>query len=412
MSLFHLISILLVTVTFFSYLNFRYLKLPSSIGLMIVSLAFSVVLVIFEKLGFSFSGYAVDFIKLIHFKETLLDGMLAFLLFAGAQHVNLNSLKEEWLSISSLATIGIFLSTILMGISTFYIGVLFGIEIPLIYCLLFGALISPTDPIAVLGLLKTVEAPKKLNTLIAGESLFNDGVGVVVFIIILEMISSSIDVSAAHIFSVFAVEAVGGILLGLLLGYIAYVLLASIDDYLVEILITLALVTGGYSLASILHTSGPIVMVTAGLLIGNQGRSFAMSDKNREHIDKFWLLVDEILNAILFVLIGLEILIVTFNLNSVLAGVVIAILAIIIRFISVSVPILLTIFKNPLPKNMPFVLTWGGLRGGISIALALSVPVGPYRNTILIFTYSVVIISIIGQGLSFKKVLNRFPLVD
>ena len=412
MSLFHLISILLVTVTFFSYLNFRYLKLPSSIGLMIVSLAFSVVLVIFEKLGFSFSGYAVDFIKLIHFKETLLDGMLAFLLFAGAQHVNLNSLKEEWLSISSLATIGIFLSTILMGISTFYIGVLFGIEIPLIYCLLFGALISPTDPIAVLGLLKTVEAPKKLNTLIAGESLFNDGVGVVVFIIILEMISSSIDVSAAHIFSVFAVEAVGGILLGLLLGYIAYVLLASIDDYLVEILITLALVTGGYSLASILHTSGPIVMVTAGLLIGNQGRSFAMSDKTREHIDKFWLLVDEILNAILFVLIGLEILIVTFNLNSVLAGVVIAILAIIIRFISVSVPILLTIFKNPLPKNMPFVLTWGGLRGGISIALALSVPVGPYRNTILIFTYSVVIISIIGQGLSFKKVLNRFPLVD
>jgi len=379
---------------------------------MIVSLAFSVVLVIFEKLGFSFSGYAVDFIKLIHFKETLLDGMLAFLLFAGAQHVNLNSLKEEWLSISSLATIGIFLSTILMGISTFYIGVLFGIEIPLIYCLLFGALISPTDPIAVLGLLKTVEAPKKLNTLIAGESLFNDGVGVVVFIIILEMISSSIDVSAAHIFSVFAVEAVGGILLGLLLGYIAYVLLASIDDYLVEILITLALVTGGYSLASILHTSGPIVMVTAGLLIGNQGRSFAMSDKTREHIDKFWLLVDEILNAILFVLIGLEILIVTFNLNSVLAGVVIAILAIIIRFISVSVPILLTIFKNPLPKNMPFVLTWGGLRGGISIALALSVPVGPYRNTILIFTYSVVIISIIGQGLSFKKVLNRFPLVD
>jgi len=203
MSLFDLISILLVTVTFFSYLNFRYLKLPSSIGLMIVSLAFSVVLVIFEKLGFSFSDYAVDFIKLIHFKETLLDGMLAFLLFAGAQHVNLNSLKEEWLSISSLATIGVFLSTFLMGISTFYVGVLFGIDIPLIYCLLFGALISPTDPIAVLGLLKTVEAPKKLNTLIAGESLFNDGVGVVVFIIILEMISSSIDVSAAHIFSVF-----------------------------------------------------------------------------------------------------------------------------------------------------------------------------------------------------------------
>ena len=412
MSLFDLISTLLVTVTFFSYLNFRYLKLPSSIGLMIVSLAFSVLLVVLEKLGFSFSEYALRFIKLIHFKETLLDGMLAFLLFAGAQHVNLNSLKEEWLSISSLATIGIFLSTFLMGTSTYFVGVLFNIDIPFIYCLLFGALISPTDPIAVLGLLKTVDAPKKLNTLIAGESLFNDGVGVVVFIIILEMISSSIDVSAAHIFSVFAVEAVGGILLGLLLGYIAYVLLASIDDYLVEILITLALVTGGYSLAAILHTSGPIVMVTAGLLIGNQGRSFAMSDRTREHIDKFWLLVDEILNAILFVLIGLEILIVTFNLNSVLAGVLIAVSAIIIRFISVSVPILMTLFKSPLPKNMPFVLTWGGLRGGISIALALSVPEGPYRNTILIFTYSVVIISIIGQGLSFKRVLRKFPLFD
>lgn len=405
-----LIAILLVISAVFAYVNHRVLKLPTTIGLMTISLIFSLLLIATHSLGLPFEQQVERLLTELDFEEALMNGMLAFLLFAGAQHVRLSELKENWKSVGLLATFGVVLSTFLVATASFYLLHALGVEIGFIYCLLFGALISPTDPIAVLSLLKYSNAPRKLHITIAGESLFNDGVGVVVFVVILGVLVSGQPPAVSSIATIFGLEALGGIILGLVLGLVAFYMLKSIDNYLTEVLITLALVTGGYSLAIHLHTSGPIAMVVAGIIIGNQGRAFAMSDKTREHIDMFWLLTDEILNAVLFVIIGLEVLLISFSMSLLFAGAICALIILVARFISVSIPLWGIHRTDTFPKNTAAVLTWGGLRGGISVALALSIPAGPERVTILVLTYVVVVISVLGQGLTFNRFLKAFPV--
>jgi CPA1 family monovalent cation:H+ antiporter len=412
MAILNLAALLVTLAAVFSFINYRFIRLPTTIGLMLIALLLSVLLVIAGKLGLAeFHLQAQHILSQIDFNTTLMHGMLSFLLFAGALHVNLNELSEQKWVIASLATIGMLMSTFLIGTLSWYLLNWLEISLPFIYCLLFGALISPTDPIAVMGILKTVGAPKTLETKIAGESLFNDGVAVVVFIVLLSIATKSgtgseAEISAGHIALLFAEEAIGGIVYGFIIGFITYRMLKSVNNYQVEILLTLALVMGGYALATILHVSGPLAMVVAGLMIGNHGRQFAMSDITREHLDTFWQLIDEIFNAVLFVLLGLEVLILTFTENYLLAAVLLIPIVIVSRFVSVGVPVTLLRFKREFSPHVVKLLTWGGLRGGISIALALSLPQGSERELILTLTYIIVIFSIVGQGLTIGKLIR------
>ncbi len=406
MDIINILAILITTTALFSYINLRFIGLPISIGVMVMALCLSLLINALSWVGFHLEDYARAFLGQIDFDKTLLHGMLSFLLFAGALHININDLAERKWSIGALATVGTLISTFLVGTLTWLLLGWLGVHLTYLYCLLFGALISPTDPIAVLGILKTAGVPKSLETKIAGESLFNDGVGIVVFLIILELATGSHAVSAAHVGILFVQEALGGAVFGLLLGYLGYRMLKSIDNYQVEVLLTLALVTGGYALAGFLHTSGPIAMVCAGLLIGNQGRTLGMSPETRHRMDVFWELVDDILNAVLFVLIGLEILIVSVSTALWWALIPVIIVVLISRLTAISIPIsVLRWFKQLTPGAIP-ILTWGGLRGGISVALALSLPAGPERNVILTMAYSVVVFSIVVQGLSLKKIVK------
>jgi len=390
----------------FAYVNHRFIRLPTTIGIMLIALLLSLGLIVLGKLGlFEIREYAAGLIRSIDFHTTLMHGMLSFLLFAGALHININDLAREKWVIATLATVGIVISTLLVGGLSYVVLLLLGLNVPFIYCLLFGALISPTDPIAVLGILKTSAAPKSLETKIAGESLFNDGVGVVVFLVLFGIASGGEEQSVAEIGLMFLQEAVGGALFGLAIGYAAYLLLRGVDNYQVEVLITLALVMGGYALATGLHLSGAIAMVVAGLFIGNQGRLFAMSDQSRERLDTFWELMDEILNAVLFVLIGLEVLVLNFAAEYFLAALAIIPLVLVARFISVGVPIAIMKRFRSFTPNVIRIMTWGGLRGGISVALALSLPVSETREVILAMTYAVVLFSIIVQGLTIGRVI-------
>jgi CPA1 family monovalent cation:H+ antiporter len=402
MDIFEIIALLLTLTAIFSYANYRLIKLPVTIGVMLIALVFSLVLVALEQFGINLGDRAEDIMKGIDFNQTLMQGMLSFLLFAGALHVDLGDLAKQKIVILVLATVGVLISTFISGTLFYFAAQGFGYEISYAYGLLFGALISPTDPIAVLGILKKISVPKELETKIAGESLFNDGVGVVVFIVISEIAIGGAPVEFGHISLLFLEEAVGGILFGVVIGLIAYYMLKSIDNYKVEVLITLGLVAGGYALASAIHTSGPIAIVVAGLFIGNKGRQFAMSEKTREHLDNFWELTDEILNAILFLLIGLEVLILRFTQSSLIMSLFAIVFVLFARMIAVGVPITaLKIFKN-FPRGTSRILLWGGLKGGISVALALSIPPGPERSLILVATYVVVVFSIVVQGLTIK----------
>ena len=412
MDLFNILAILLTLTAVFSYLNHRYIGLPVTIGVMLISFSLSLFLIVLSWFGIGLEAKAEQLLASIDFDKTLLHGMLSFLLFAGALHININELAERKWSIGSLATFGVLISTFLIGTLTWFVMGWFGVNLPYIYCLLFGALISPTDPIAVLGVLKTAGAPKSLEMKIAGESLFNDGVGVVIFLVILEIATGAHELSAGHVVTLFIQEVIGGAIFGFAIGYLAYLLLKSVDNYQVEVLITLALVTGGYALAGALHLSGPIAIVVAGLLIGNQGRLFAMSEKTREHLDLFWELIDEVLNAVLFVLIGLELLILTFSTTSLLISLIIIPLVLGSRFIAVSIPITFLRRFRAFSPGAIRVLTWGGLRGGISVALALSLAPGPERDVILVITYAVVAFSIFVQGLTLEKVVKRVSLQE
>ncbi|WP_223284427.1 cation:proton antiporter [Hymenobacter qilianensis] len=364
MKLYNVFAVLMVVAASFAYLNHRFLRLPSTIGLMILALVSSLLVVVLGRLGVSSVLTIVELVRSVDFNTILMQVMLSFLLFAGAIHVDAQSLGEERVPIFALATVGMLISALLVGGTMYLLLPLFGLTINFIYCLLFGALIAPTDPIAVLGILKQARIPKSLEVKVVGESLFNDGVAVVVFVSLFQIAQVGWEeLGPSGVALLFLQEAVGGILLGALLGYGGYHLLRSIDNYKVEVLITLALVTGGTALAAALHTSGPLAIVVAGLIIGQQGRSLGMSDMTREYVDKFWEIIDEILNAVLFVLIGLEILVVDIGTTDLLVGAVAIVVVLLARFVAVSLPLSVLRLRRSFTQHSVKILTWGGLRG-------------------------------------------------
>ena len=406
--MFDLAVIFLVLTAAMAYVNVRFIRLPTTIGVMAIAMGLSLIVFGLDQLGISaLKDYEVSLLSSIDFSDVLMQGMLSLLLFAGAMHVDLSELKAYRWQIGALAVFGTLLSTALIGISVWLLLPWAGIELPLIYCLLFGALISPTDPIAVMGIVKSAGAPKNLELMIAGESLFNDGVGVVVFTVLLAAAASGQTPEAAQVGILVAEEVGGGIVFGLLLGFITYHMLKSIDSYAEEVLITLAAVLGGYALATHLHFSGPLAMVVAGLIVGNHGRAMAMSHKTREYLDMFWDLIDAMLNAVLFVLIGLEIVLIEYAPGLALAVPLVIVITLLARLIAVGAPVALLHRMFRLPDGAWKVLTWGGLRGGISVALALSLPPGIERDLVLALTYAVVVASIFGQGLTVGAVVRK-----
>ena len=407
MDLLHLFSVLIVIAALFAYINFRYLKLPNAIGLMLVSLSFSLLILatsyFFPWVKEEVAEKLID----LNFSELLLEGMLSFMLFAGAIHIKYKDLKTEKLSIMLLSTISVVISTFVVGFASYYLLNFFGLGVSLIYSLLFGALISPTDPIAVLSILKSAGVPKSLETKIAGESLFNDGVAVVIFIIILNLAKPGAEISLQSVSLLFVQEAIGGLLLGGVIGWVGYKLIASIDHYQVEVLITLAVVMGGYTFAQYIHVSGPLAMVVAGLITGNHGKTFGMSATTEEYIDKFWELIDEILNALLFVLIGLELVVIESNTTILIVAFLLIGIVLLTRFISVLIPSFFIRLKGEMNNKTLLLLTWGGLRGGISIALALSLPNEMNKEVWVTITYVIVCFSILVQGMTIGKLAKR-----
>lgn len=470
MSLFEISSIVIALSALFGYINVRLLKLPNTIGLMIIAILFTLVLFVSSLFSPTPIAWANTLIRAIDFEEVLMDVMLGFLLFAGAMHTNFDQLRVQRWPVLVFATIGVLTSTALVGTLTWLVFGAIGIEVAFIHCLLFGALISPTDPIAVLGILKQAGVPKKLETKIVGESLFNDGVGVVVFLTIFSIATGgqgphgehqtvepaatehvmrvdgerddgasaagvittvalregapdrdagsgdhadenqtnhSEGVGILEVVELFVVEVGGGILLGLLLGFGTYQLLRSIDDYEIEIMITLACVMGGCSLAQVLHLSAPLAMVVAGLIVGNDTvRGTSMSKQTETYVDKFWELIDILLNAVLFVLIGLEMLILQVDQQVVIASLLAIVIVISSRFASLILPVRFFASKLNFVPHTTTIMTWGGLRGGISIALALILP-EECRALFLTVTYGVVVFSIIVQGLTVGKLARR-----
>ncbi len=407
----NIVAILLTLTAAFSYLNHRYLKWPMTIGVMAIAMAVSLAVIGLDRLGFAAPhGHEDALLASIDFSEVLMQGMLSFLLFAGALHVDLNQLRRVAWQVGALALVGTALSTLFIGFGSWQLLSLLGIAIPLSYCLLFGALISPTDPIAVLGLLKSANVPQSVEATIAGESLFNDGVGVVLFALLLEMLQSGAPPTVSAGLALFARQALGGAIFGLVVGYLVYRVLRTIDAPQVEILITLATVVGGYALAHALGVSGPLAMVAIGLLIGNEGRSFAMSEQTRNQLDMFWQLLDEILNGVLFVMIGLEFTVIVFPSGSFIAILPVLALCLLARYLVVGVPTTAGRRWFGLPAGSGLLLTWGGVRGGISVALALSIPPNPDRNLILMLTYSVVVFSILVQGLTVGSLARALGL--
>jgi len=409
MSAFSIITILVVFSAFFGYINVRFLKMPNTIGLMSITIAFTLIIIGLSYFDNTLLEKEKEFIFSIDFKTILLDIMLSFMLFAGALHTNFQQLKVQRKPILTFATFGTIISTFIVGVLIYYLLQALRLDVDFIYCLVFGALISPTDPIAVLGILKQVGAPKKLETKIVGESLFNDGVGVVIFITIYQIAAGGGEVSFMHIAELFLVEVIGGIVLGFVLGWLTYRLLKSINDYDIEVIITLALVMGGTVMAQKLHLSAPLAMVTAGLIVGNDTiREASMSSTTELYVDKFWELVDILLNTILFVMIGMEMLILTFNGEYILAGIIAIPLLLFARYLSLMLPIKIFSKKLNFVPNTNIIMTWGGLRGGISIALALSLTQEMHRDLFLVITYIVVVFSIIVQGLTLGKVVKKF----
>ena len=420
MNLFDVVAILLTLAALFGYLNNRFLKLEPSVGLLMISLVSALSVMLISKLAPGLELVAVirGYVGNIDFNKALMHGMLGFLLFAGALHADLDYFTKRRRTISLLATVGLLTSTVLVAAMSKLVFGWLGIEASWLACLVFGALISPTDPIAVMGTLKTLHAPPSLEAKIAGESLFNDGVAVVIFTGLVALLQSQTghadaghgqgSMGPAGLAWLFVREAGGGVALGLAAGWVAYRMMLTIDDYKVEVLVTLALVMGGYSLALALHISGPIAMVVAGLLIGNRGRAFAMSDEVSDYLEKFWELLDEILNAVLFLLIGVEVMVMAFHRESALAGLISIVVVLLARFISVSLPISLMRWRTEFSQGVVRILTWAGLRGGISVALALSLPPIAEKPVLLTCTYMVVLFSILVQGMTIKRVLRRY----
>ncbi len=409
MDYYFIITALIFLAAIFGFINARFLKLPTAIGLMLITILYTLVVLALSYFDDTLLKAEVELIGQIDFEKVLMDYMLSFLLFAGALHTNFQQLKIQRWPIIAFATLGILISTFLVGSATFYLLQFLGLSVNFIYCLLFGALISPTDPIAVLGILKKANVPKKLETKIVGESLFNDGVGVVIFLTIFSIAGS--EGSSIHpmdIVQLFVQEVFGGILLGLVIGWIAYRLMKSIDDFSAEVIITLAAVMVGTVMAHKFHLSAPLAMVAAGLLIGSDRmRDSAMSENTERYVDKFWELIDILLNAILFVLIGMEMLVLTYEGDYILAGLLAIPIVIICRYVSLWLPIKLFEKKLDFVPKTNLIMTWGGLRGGISIALALSLTATMHREMFLVLTYVVVVFSILAQGLTIEKLVKK-----
>jgi CPA1 family monovalent cation:H+ antiporter len=409
MNFLQITSLLIVLAGAFGALNYLFLKLPSAIGILVVSLLASLVILSVDLVAPSLGTANVvrDTVTGIDFSEALLEGMLGLLLFAGALHVKLSDLKKEWRLVCLMATIGIALSTAVVGFGFSWLT-----GMPLIVALVFGALISPTDPVAVLGVLREADLPKSLETKIAGESLFNDGVGYVVFLVLVGIAFPHGDdhhgSGAADAAKLFFQEAVGGAILGIVLGWLTFRLMRRIDDYSLEVLLTLGLAFGGYELAVYLHFSAPIMAVCAGLLIGDIGTKEGMSQQTREYVDAFWKLIDEILNAVLFLLIGFEVFAIAFDTSFLVTGIMAIALALVARLAAVAIPVLMLKPFRQFSSGVIPIMTWGGLKGGISVALALSLPEGEWKPLILTATYVVVIFSIIVQGLTVARLANRF----
>lgn len=409
MDYFVIASILVSLSAIFGYINVRYLKLPNTIGLMLITILFTLGVLLLSYFNSTLLNAEKYIITHIDFKEILLDVMLSFLLFAGALHTNFNQLKVQKWPVFAFSTFGVLISTFLVGFSMFYILPILGLEVNLIYCLLFGALISPTDPIAVLSILKQAGAPKKLETKIVGESLFNDGVGVVVFLTLFKIAQlGGGEVDGFDVMTLFVQEVFGGIILGLVLGWITYRLMKSIDDYDIEVIITLAAVMGGTVIAHKLHLSAPLAMVTAGLMVGNDKvRNSAMSKITESYVDKFWELIDILLNTILFVLIGMEMLVLSFEISYMIAGMIAVPVVLICRYLSLILPVKFFEKKLNFVPGTNLIMTWGGLRGGISIALALGLTQEMHRDLFLVVTYIVVVFSILVQGLTLGKLVKK-----
>ncbi|MEZ4801755.1 MAG: sodium:proton antiporter [Gelidibacter sp.] len=409
MEYYSIISILVVLAALFGFINARFLKLPTTIGLMVITILFTLVVLLIGLFNDTLLIHERELISNIDFETVLLDVMLSFLLFAGSLHTNFEELKIQRAPVIVFATVGVLISTALVGMGMYFVLQLMGLNIEFIYCLLFGALISPTDPIAVLGILKKAKAPKRLETKIVGESLFNDGVGVVVFLTIFSIASApGSTLEFMDIAKLFGQEVIGGIVLGLFMGYGTYKLLKAIDNYEIEVIITIATVMGGSLVAHYFHVSSPLAMVTAGLFVGNDiVRNAAMSEKTETYVDRFWELVDVLLNTILFVLIGMELLVLNFETSYVIAGLVAVPLVLICRYASLWLPIKFFSKRLDFVPKTNLIMTWGGLRGGISIALALSLTDTMYRELFLIITYIIVVVSIIGQGLTVEALVKR-----
>ncbi|MDE9450595.1 sodium:proton antiporter [Aliiroseovarius sp. Z3] len=410
MNFLQITSLLIVLAGAFGSINYLFLKLPSPIGILLVSLMASLALMGLDFLipAMGVADQVRSTVASLDFSDTLLEGMLGLLLFAGALHVKIRDLRAQWAVVFLMATMGVALSTIVVGVGFSWLT-----GAPLLIALVFGALISPTDPVAVLGVLREANLQKTLETKIAGESLFNDGVGYVVFLVLVGLAFPSghgdhaTDPSAEAALWLFFQEAVGGALLGVVLGWLTFRVMRRIDDYSLEVLLTLGLAFGGYELAVALHVSGPIMAVCAGLLIGDVGTKHGMSEETRSYVDAFWKLIDEILNAVLFLMIGFEVFAVAFTMDAVTAGVLSIVLALLARLTAVAVPVILLKPFRSFSKGVVPIMTWGGLKGGISVALALSLPDSEWKPLILAATYIIVVFSIIVQGLTVAPLAQR-----
>lgn len=411
MDLYYTFSILIVLSALFSYLNSRYLKLPSAIGIVLLAIVTSISLSALDKVYPAFSHSFSNLVASVDFPSVLMGAMLNFLLFAGAIHVSLQELHKQRIPILILSTLGVILSTFLVGSLMYALLLQLGLNVPYIQCLVFGALISPTDPLAVIAILRKVKISKPLEIKIAGESLFNDGVSVLLFAILLQLAQgSAVDITFQHVAGLFVQEMIGGLVIGLLLGYIGSQAIKSINDYQVTVLITVAIVMGGYMVTRFLHISGPLTMAAAGLVIGNYGKKTAMSNTDKDYLDKFWEMIDEILNAMLFLIIGLELLLIPNIQQDWIIGCVSILIVLLSRYLSIWLPMRIIPTIDRFDAKTMAVLVWGGLRGGVSIALVLTIDPHLNQNLFLSATYYVVVFSIVVQGLSigkFIKLINR-----
>ena len=407
MDLYYTFSILIVLSALFSYVNSRYLKLPPAIGITLLAIITSIGLVALGKTYPVFSHYFSGLIASVDFPAVLMGAMLNFLLFAGAIHISMQDLHKQRLPILILSTVGVMLSTLLVGAMMYALLIQLGMEVPFIQCLVFGALISPTDPLAVIAILKRVGISKPLEIKIAGESLFNDGVAVLLFAILLQLAQGSeVDITFRNVAGLFVQEAVGALVVGLLLGYIGSQAIKSINDYQVTVLITVAIVMGGYHVTRYLHISGPLTMVAAGLMIGNYGKKTAMSATDKDYLDKFWEMIDEILNAMLFLIIGLELLLIPDIQQYWIIGCLSIVIVLMSRYLSILLPMWMIPGIGRFDAKTMAVLVWGGLRGGVSVALALTIDPHLNQNLFLSATYYVVVFSIVVQGLSIGKLIS------